>query len=96
MQPSLSPLAGGARPPGGRGVGGKKVFPLFATLGHLKIVGCLAMAAIAYNWLIIESCGISFPFVTTHNLDLAREIATLSKLASSEDSVGLLSTILII
>lgn len=55
MQPSLSPLAGGARPPDGRGVGGKIVFPLLATLGHLKIVGCLAMAAITYNWLIIES-----------------------------------------
>ena len=48
MQPSLSPLAGGARPPGGRGVGGKIVFPLFITLAYFKIVGCLAMAAIAY------------------------------------------------
>ena len=49
MQPSLSPLAGGARPPGGRGVGGGKiVFPLFITLAYFKIVGCLAMAAIAY------------------------------------------------
>ena len=48
MQPSLSPSAGGARPPGGRGVGGRMFFPLYTTLGHLKIVGCLAMAAIAY------------------------------------------------
>lgn len=51
MQPSLSPLAGGARPPGGRGVGGKIVFPLFATMGHLKIVGCLVSYLLTFTFI---------------------------------------------